>query len=441
MEISRKDNVSSNIDHWLRLMRCNGINENGISLEQFDDIKIGCSLPGVTSFTEGYEPFPNSDFQNCVYDGELDQMGRFHGQGSVRFDDGSIISGWWSHGVRSGLVKIITSRKGLQYVEGEYKNDKMDGKVKIKFKDDTWLEGYFSAGVLHGFCRYFNAKNRLTFLGIHSNGKPSGTCWKIIEGGGCIVGSVDKGGKLSGPDIGYIYPDFSTALVGHFDDGLMVSAQHCSVVSTSLESGCVLAPQYSPRKGVLFKREISTNDFVTQSPVLRDPYETNIIKVRTSKVPGASEGLFARSDIPENTVLAFYNGVKLPSDYEEEDSWEANAYKIFDPTNQPDGALDILEEHQSTNKYSASLAHKTNHSFEPNSQFLLYDHPRWGLVPCIASTRDISACEEIFVRYGYDLDDCPDWYREAWNKGSFELIEAKNSYKTLDDIIEQLAFR
>ena len=79
--------------------------------------------------------------------------------------------------------------------------------------------------------------------------------------------------------------------------------------------------------------------------LLQDPYETNTIKVRASKVPGASEGLFARSDVKKETILAFYNGIKLPADYEEEDTWEANAYKIFDPANQPDGALDILEKH------------------------------------------------------------------------------------------------
>ena len=29
--------------------------------------------------------------------------------------------------------------------------------------------------------------------------------------------------------------------------------------------------------------------------------------------------------------------------------------------------------------------------------------------------------EEIFVRYGYELDYCPDWYLEAWEKGEFKI--------------------
>ena len=43
--------------------------------------------------------------------------------------------------------------------------------------------------------------------------------------------------------------------------------------------------------------------------------------------------------------------------------------------------------------------------------------PRFGLVPCIQAIHDIAAGEEIFVLYGYDLDYCPDWYMEAWDKG------------------------
>ena len=30
----------------------------------------------------------------------------------------------------------------------------------------------------------------------------------------------------------------------------------------------------------------------------------------------------------------------------------------------------------------------------------------------------VSQGEEIFVRYGYELDYCPDWYLEAWEKGN-----------------------
>ena len=86
-------------------------------------------------------------------------------------------------------------RRGVIFIEGTYQDNKMNGKVGmadniihtcfcnlqilIRFEDGAWLEGYFKDGVLHGFCRFFDSKDRLTFLGMHRNGKPFGTCWKV----------------------------------------------------------------------------------------------------------------------------------------------------------------------------------------------------------------------------------------------------------------------
>ncbi len=52
---------------------------------------------------------------------------------------------------------------------------------------------------------------------------------------------------------------------------------------------------------------------------------------------------------------------------------------------------------------------QVNHSFLPNAEFVSFDHPRFGLVPCVTSSHDIEAGEEVFVHYGYDLNNCPDW--------------------------------
>ncbi len=53
--------------------------------------------------------------------------------------------------------------------------------VQVVYNDDTWLEGYFKDGVLHGFCRHFDGKGRLTFVGNYKNGRPTGVCWKVSE--------------------------------------------------------------------------------------------------------------------------------------------------------------------------------------------------------------------------------------------------------------------
>ena len=42
------------------------------------------------------------------------------------------------------------------------------------------------------------------------------------------------------------------------------------------------------------------------------------------------------------------------------------------------GPLDIPAWATSTAAYCASLAHKANHSFDPNCQFVVFDHPKFG---------------------------------------------------------------
>merc|ERR1719449_552069 len=69
--------------------------------------------------------------------------------------------------------------------------------------------------------------------------------------------------------------------------------------------------------------------------------------------------------------------------------------KIFDPANMPIGTIDIPEWAQSSSAYQASLAHKTNHSFLPNGQFVVFDHPKFGLIPCISTIADIEDGEEV----------------------------------------------
>ena len=169
----------------------------------------------------------------------------------------------------------------------------MNGKALIRFMDDTWLDGFAKDGVLHGFCRKFDVKNRLTWVGMYRNGIPFGTCWRIIRGGGCVVGKVDEDGSLSGTDIIYLFPDFRTGFVGTFRDGVLVFARVATLAGASTE-GSILLPVMSEPEGRMYAREISTHETLTASPTLPDPYESTMIQVKKSKVMGANDGLFAR---------------------------------------------------------------------------------------------------------------------------------------------------
>ena len=102
---------------------------------------------------------------------------------------------------------MINPIDGIVEIFGEYKNGKLSGRARVKYKDGKFLIGFFKNGRLHGFVREFDKSGRLTFLGTSCNGVNIGTCWKIIKGGGYMVGKVDRMGLFSGQDMVYLYPD------------------------------------------------------------------------------------------------------------------------------------------------------------------------------------------------------------------------------------------
>jgi hypothetical protein len=60
---------------------------------------------------------------------------------------------------------------------------------------------------------------------------------------------------------------------------------------------------------------------------------------------------------------------------------------------------------QDSKQYCASLAHKCNHSFLPNSEFVVFDHPKFGLIPCLLSIADIPKDQEVKY-YAWKITCC-----------------------------------
>jgi hypothetical protein len=55
-----------------------------------------------------------------------------------------------------------------------------------------------------------------------------------------------------------------------------------------------------------------------------------MVEVKKSEADDAGKGVFARKDIPAATVVAFYNGIRIPADEEDtDDSWDDCSYRIF----------------------------------------------------------------------------------------------------------------
>ncbi len=114
--------------------------------------------------------------------------------------------------------------------------------------------------------------------------------------------------------------------------------------------------------------------------------------------------------------------------------WETSGYKIYINADYASGErMDIPEDCIDTNNYCATLGHKLNHSFQPNCEEWFFDHPRFGLLPCERTLRDIEAGEELFLDYEYDPYNCPEWFRDQLiafkkQKSEEELSELNVKY-------------
>jgi len=367
------------------------------------------------------EPYPKLENHQYIYKGGRDKDKNFHGKGSIEFDNGCNMTGEWKNGVREGKFKMDADDSSpVCFLEGFYVKGKVQGKVRVQLSSGVYVSGYAKDSALHGFCRYYDADKKLQHIGITRNGKLFGTCWKVFPGGGYIVGRVDAEGGFTGPNIAYIYPDHRRGFLGLFEGGEMVKAQVVRIQGFELEYNSIKVPIFSLPEGPVYKKEISTYTWITENTLLEDPYEKATVFVGNSATEGAADGLFAARDLPANTIAAFYNGLRRQKPADSATTWQDNAYKIFDPTDKK-GVIDILEKYQSISNYCASLAHKTNHSFLPNCEFSEIFHPRWGLVPCLVTRQEVKSGEELLVWYGYDLDYCPDWYKDAWENSCLNI--------------------
>jgi len=405
------DELSQELEDWIEKAK----RFDSIDLS-VNDTSSRLTMPSlVAKDAPSIDPYPKLDGASYTYKGGRDQEKRPNGKGNIELENGCCISGEWRHGKREGKFRMDCCDGSVSFLEGFYEKDKVQGKVRLQFVDSTWITGFAKDSVLHGFCKYYDQDKKLRFIGITRNGKRFGTCWQLLPGGGYIVGKVDAEGELSGPSIAYIYPDHRTAFVGVFDKGEMVKTQAVTITGFETEYNCIKVPIFTPPTGDFYKREVSTNSWITSHTLLEDPYEKSTVFITTSNTPGAEEGLFAARDLKTNTIAAFYNGLRRQKPEDSASTWQLqeNAYKIFDPLNKK-GVIDIIPEYQSLSAYRASLAHKTNHSFLPNCEFSEVNHPRWGLVPCVMTRQDVKRGEELLVWYGYDLDYCPDWYKDAW---------------------------
>ena len=83
------------------------------------------------------------------------------------------------------------------------------------------------------------------------------------------------------------------------------------------------------------------------------------------------------------------------------------------------------------------MGHKVNHKFNPNSVYIHYDTPRFGIILAVKTQTNIMKDQEYFADYGYQFHNAPRWYRRLFRKyakenSNLNSIHAQNILARLE---------
>lgn len=222
---------------------------------------------------------------------------------------------------------------------------------------------------------------------------------------------------------------FTDLTLFRFIDGKMIAGQVANITGQETIDG-IKVPKFSEPEGKMYRfleqgsesSQVSHDHgllsvwshqtcFQMTDPLVTDPIEDRWVEVGLSDLgPEAGQGLFAKRDIPESTVFAFFGGLRINATH-----W--NATKPYEPnywikTDEGD-IIHLPEEYgRDTHKYKATLGHKINHSFSKwNCIFHTLDHPRFGPIPAARSTENVRQGTELLCLYEMKFHEGQSWYQ------------------------------
>jgi hypothetical protein len=324
---------------------------------------------------------------NVRYEGHWEK-GLRCGQGTLRFPDGSSLSGTFQLDSLWGPGVYVDGSSGIR-IEGEYEDGELNG-PGIEYEDDQiFFQGNYEDGLRHG-PGVLKFKEGSRIEGIWVNGH--------VEG-----------------DAVYYYPDGST-LRGKWRNGRMRSAKFTSVID----------PEYNTDEKFCY--DASTKRRIARYPLRQDPYERQYTYVKPSIIPGAGEGLFVNRDLPAGFIVAMYGGIRISLEQGEAIPWDQRPNLIC---LDDDMCVDVPLSHSDLSIYRATTGHKANHHWDYNAEYQMYfNHPIFGKIRCIQTIVPIKKDEEVFVDYCYQKTDCPTWY-QSFMEGHWKDQPANPSSPTI----------
>ena len=242
----------------------------------------------------------------------------------------------------------------------------------------SWKQVRYESVERNGLSREFlgyKSQNRgksgshkyLIQVAYYKNDRPVGKAWRQLVGGSFLVGELDEeSGEFTGKNIIYLYPDLINGIKGRFLESKLISGYTCRVQEAQIDNKTgILIPEavnndINGCRDTKIKRDVSTYNRISKSPLVPDEWERSRVEVRKSLVEtsegiDAGEGLFAKCKLLKGEIVALFNGVRQPS--------ENNSFSVYRIRLNGEIDLDIPDECISIENYCATQGHKTNHSF------------------------------------------------------------------------------
>lgn len=340
------------------------------------------------------------------YRGATDAAGRPHGRGTAVYGDGSRFEGRFAAGLRSGAAGTMYFPNG-DWLRAPWRDGEANGRGTYVAAGGFALEGVFAGGELGGRVVERLPCGAVAFDGAYESSERHGAGEARCSSGTRMRGAWVRG-RLHGRGEWWMAPGALPRhrLCGTWRDGELEAARMWC-------GGSPAAP------GAVYRHDPGTEDRISSEPALADPFESLLVRVAPSGIPGAGEGLFAAVDLPPGTVCAVYSGVRVAQAEVDRRAWDLNGNTIT--LDEEDGTvIDVPPRWASTAAYCASLGHKANHGEPQNAEYAPLSHPRFGDVKCVRTVRDVRAGEEILVSYGYDESEGADDQMPAWYAAALE---------------------
>ena len=111
-------------------------------------------------------------------------------------------------------------------------------------------------------------------------GSPRGLTWRwqserILEG--FLYGDLEDGGRFTGDDLIYIYPDLETGLRGRFVDGEAVAVRSVLLTSERCNQGLREVRTRNTEDATTWRRRLSDRFHISDHPLVMEPHEARSV--------------------------------------------------------------------------------------------------------------------------------------------------------------------